>query len=100
MFHSKAALELILSQKPVVESKAESKVDQAVEAFFMFGLTVVDGVHITHAEVAAKVGVQLSEVSILLQRGKTDEAIQLNYELLTESVKSLIIEALASAKAA
>ncbi|MFT5815943.1 MAG: hypothetical protein ACI9VT_003721 [Psychroserpens sp.] len=100
MFHSKAALELILSQKPVVESKAESKVDQAVEAFFMFGLTVVDGVHITHAEVAAKVGTKLASVSILLQRGNTDEAIQLNYELLTESVKSLIIEALGSAKAA
>jgi hypothetical protein len=96
MFHSKAALELILSQTPVNNSKVESK----VEAFFMFGLTVVDGVHIKHEEVAANVGSQLSEVSILLQRGKTDEAIQLNYELLTESVKSLIIEALASAKAA
>jgi hypothetical protein len=100
MFHSKAALELILSQTPVKNTKVESKVDLAVEAFFMFGLTVVEGVHIKHEEVAANVGSQLSEVSILLQRGKTDEAIQLNYELLTKSVKSLIISALASAKAA
>jgi hypothetical protein len=78
----------------------ESDIDLAVERFFMLGLTVVEGVHITHAEVAAKVGTKLASVSILLQRGNTNEAIQLNYELLTESVKSLIIEALASAKAA
>jgi hypothetical protein len=99
MFHSRAALALILIQGPD-NTLVESDIDLAVEAFFMFGLTVVAGVHINHTEVAAKVGDQLIEVSILLQRGKTDEAIQLNYELLTESVKSLIIEALASAKAA
>ncbi|AGH44495.1 hypothetical protein [Paraglaciecola psychrophila] len=96
MFHSKAALELISSQT----NATKSKVDLAVERFFMFGLTFVEGVCINHAEVAAKVGPQLSEVSILLQRGETEEATRLNYELLTQSVKSLIIEALASAKAA
>jgi hypothetical protein len=105
MFHSKKALELISIQgtkNALVGSNYlnSAKVDLAVERFFMLGLTVVEGVHITHAEVAAKVGNKLSEVSILLQRGETDEATRLNYELLTQSVKSLIIEALASAKAA
>jgi predicted metal-dependent TIM-barrel fold hydrolase len=105
MFHSKKALELISIQgtkKALVVSNYlnPAKVDLAVERFFMFGLTVVEGVHITHAEVAAKVGIKLVDVSMLLQRGETEAATRLNYDLLTQSVKSLIIDALASAKAA
>ena len=103
MFHSSTALQFNkITVIPVVNLvepayHCSTNVDLAVDSFFMYGLTVVKGVCINHEEVVAKIGAPLNEVSILLQRGKTDEAIQLNYDLLTESVRSLIINALSSA---
>jgi hypothetical protein len=99
MFHSRAALALILIQGPD-NTLVESDIDLAVEAFFKCGYVKTEGVYISAEKVLAEIGSPLNEVSKLLMMGKTDEATQLNYELITQSVRSLIIEALASAKAA
>jgi hypothetical protein len=102
MFHSEKALELISIQgtkNALVGSNYlnSAKVDLAVESFFKDGYVKTEGAFISTAKVLSKIGMSLNGVSELLLVGKTDEAIQLNYELLTESVKSLIIDALASA---
>jgi hypothetical protein len=103
MFHSKAALELISTQLSIqspVETLVESDIDLAVERFFKYGYVKTEGVYISAEKVLAEIGSPLIEVNKLLMMGEANDAIQLNNELLTQSVKSLIIEALASAKAA
>jgi hypothetical protein len=75
-------------------------VDQTVESFFFDGSVVVGGSHISTEKVLSKIGSPLNVVSELLMQGKVDEATKLNNELLTKSVKGLIIAALSSAEAA
>jgi hypothetical protein len=75
-------------------------VDQTVESFFFDGSVVVGGSNISTEKVLSKIGSPLNVVSELLMQGKVDEATKLNNELLTKSVKGLIIAALSSAEAA
>lgn len=74
----------------------EAVINAYTEVFFELEVVTVGGIEITLDNVLGEIEFELNQVSALLMRGKADEATELNYEILTKHVESLIIDAMAS----